>query len=388
MKVAMVFDGLGTGGIERVGIGYAHLLKAMGHEIDIYNLQPECCEMENSYADLGKIRHKKIPFWMIPDQYILMVKRWWWGKYVYPVVYPLMKVMLFLYRITMGKRESYDLAIAFSGHLRDLNFVSCNYVKSNKKMCWLHGALMEYLVSASTFGDQYRKIKNLCVLSEANQASALFMNRYLTNLNIQLIYNPIDLKEKPIDWNHVKELQEIYGEFALCAARFGVDKDQKSVIHAVKLLKEKGNTNVKVVFAGAGDTLEECKKLAENLQVEENVIFAGNRTDMADYYAAAKLLVHSSPAEGLPTVILEAMKYDLPVVATHSMPGVEEILKGDMYGLQCEVGNPEDIADKWEKMLLDESLRKHYIEQGRVRVRDFSCEKIEERLTEIFDKMQ
>jgi len=41
MKIAFVFDGLGFGGIERVGIDYINLCLHMGHEVDIYNLSPK-----------------------------------------------------------------------------------------------------------------------------------------------------------------------------------------------------------------------------------------------------------------------------------------------------------------------------------------------------------
>lgn len=387
MKIAMVFDGLGTGGIERVGADYAFLLQQMGHNIDIYNLKPEYSKMEEKYVGVDHIYHKKMPMWMLPDQYILMVKRWWWGKYLYPLCYLFSKCCMMLYRLTMGKRKKYDLAIAFAGHFSDLNFVSANFIKADKKLCWLHGSLMEYLVTACTYGDQYRKIKNLCVLSEANQNSALSMNRYLQGLNIAHIYNPINIQNNQYNAEHVNQLHAEYGEFLLMVSRFETDKDQQSVIRAYKLLKNRGQCQDKLVLAGDGSTKEACMQLCEELGLKEDVIFVGNRTDVEDFYTAAKIFIHSSPAEGLPTVLLEAMKYGTPIVATRSMPGVEEILKGDTYGLQCEVGNPEDIADKIARMIEDESLRGNYIRQGELRVRDFSYEKITQKLQHIMQNL-
>lgn len=383
MKIAMVFDGLGTGGIERVGVDYAALLQKMGHKIDIYNLKPQYCDMEKNYEGVDHIYHKKMPMWMLPDQYILMVKRWWWGKYLYPLCYLFSKCCMMLYRLSMGKRKKYDLAIAFAGHFTDLNFVSTGFIRADRRMCWLHGSLMEYLVTASTYGDQYRKIKNLCVLSEANQSSALSMNRYLQGLHITHIYNPVNLDSHPCDAAHVNGLREQYGDFLLMVSRFEEDKDQKSVIRAYKLLKDRGLCRDKLVLAGDGSTREACMQLCEELGLTEQVVFVGNRTDVEDFYTAAKLFIHSSPAEGLPTVLLEAMKYGTPIVATRSMPGVEEILKGDTFGLQCEVGNPQDIADKIARMLEDEALRRHYIAQGQIRIQDFSYEKIGQQLEDI-----
>ncbi|MGN0496592.1 MAG: glycosyltransferase [Lachnospiraceae bacterium] len=387
MKIAMVFDGLGMGGIERVGIDYVKLLLRMGHEVDIYNTNPNLTEMEENYPKECRIYHKSLSIWLLPDQYILMVKRWWWGKYAYPVCYLGAKILQFFYRFTMGIRRKYDLAIAFSGHFSDMNFVSSEFIKSDKKLCWLHGALLEYLAIASTYGDQYRKFKNLCVLSEANQKAALNMNRFLTGLNIKHIYNPIDLTDITVDEKHVSALREEYGDFLLMVARFEDDKDQESVIRAYKILKECYGVTNKLVFAGSGSTLDRNKKLAESLGLENDIVFVGNRTDVEDYYAAAKICVHSSPAEGLPTVLLEAMKYGTPIVATRSMPGVEEILKGNTYGLQCEVGNPQDIADKIIHLLKDEKLQQMYIEKGKIRIQDFSYDRIMSKLETIFNEL-
>ena len=38
MKIAMVFDGLQIGGIERVGADYAKLLIELGYEVTVFNL--------------------------------------------------------------------------------------------------------------------------------------------------------------------------------------------------------------------------------------------------------------------------------------------------------------------------------------------------------------
>ena len=63
-------------------------------------------------------------------------------------------------------------------------------------MCWLHGSLMSYLILSSTFGDLYRKIKNLCTLSTDNEIAAMDANRFLNGLNINKIYNPISYQKK------------------------------------------------------------------------------------------------------------------------------------------------------------------------------------------------
>ena len=166
--------------------------------------------------------------------------------------------------------------------------------------------------------------------------------------------------------------------------RFEDDKDQLTVIRARKILEEKYNLKPKLIFVGDGSTLKKCRKYAEKIGLKKDVIFMGERQDVQNFYASAKVFVHSSPAEGLPTVLLEAMNYGLPVVATDSPPGVSEILQNDKYGLRCSIADPYDMADKLALMLTDNEKRENYILQGKKRLEDFSFEKISADLKELF----
>ena len=50
MKIAMIFDGLGWGGTERVGIDYVRIMKELGCDVDVYNLIPSL----NAYSAQNK----------------------------------------------------------------------------------------------------------------------------------------------------------------------------------------------------------------------------------------------------------------------------------------------------------------------------------------------
>lgn len=392
MRIAMVFDGLGFGGIERVGVRYVELLTSLGHYVDVYNLQGDACAFEGELPRGCVVRHVKLPLVAVPYQWSFLAKRWWWGKYLYPLTYLASKVLLFglkvLYRVN-GKGISYDLAIAFSGHLRDLAFVATGFVRSRKQLAWLHGALLEYLLLTPAFGDVYSKIVNLCVLSTDRQETALQACAYLRDkLHITRLYNPIDLYDNMPDSAEAGRLRAKFGDYILMVGRLGADKDQETVIRARKILEDRYNKSPHVVFVGGGPMLGRLEAVARQLGLENAVFFAGAQYNVQDYYASAHLFVHSSSSEGLPTVLLESMKYGLPIVATDSPPGVSEILGNDEYGLRCKVGDAEDMAEKINYMLEDVGLRDRYIQAGRERVRRFSCETIKVELEHMLDSLQ
>ena len=75
MNIALVFNGLGTGGVEKVGSNYARLLVEAGHKVDVYNLNPKLNSMENRFPEETVIIRKSFPLLLVPGYYILLVKK-------------------------------------------------------------------------------------------------------------------------------------------------------------------------------------------------------------------------------------------------------------------------------------------------------------------------
>lgn len=68
MKIAMVFDGIGFGGITSIGISYIKLLQEIGYEIDVYNLSKNY-EKEKDIPNTCKIYHKNLKSIFCPEKY-------------------------------------------------------------------------------------------------------------------------------------------------------------------------------------------------------------------------------------------------------------------------------------------------------------------------------
>lgn len=388
MKIAVVFDGLGFGGIERVGIDYIRIMKDLGYEIDVYNLNPKYNQLEKELINICNIKYSNFSHKLCPELYSFGVKKWWWGKYIYPLISIILYIFLEIRKIyKKNYKIKYDIAIAFSGHINDLTFVAYNFIRADKKLCWLHGGLAEYLLICSGFGVLYRKIKNLCVLSKYGQEIALNGNKFLESLNIHQIYNPTYIQDKALNKEKIQELKNKYGNFLLMVGRFTKQKDQITVIKAIKVLKDEYGLEKKIVFIGDGEEKKKIKKLVKGMNLEEIVIFEGEKLDVQNYYKAAYLFIHSSPLEGLPTVLLEAMSYGLPIVATNSLPGVPEILKNNKYGLICEVGNEIEMAQQIYRLILDNELYDYYHKQSKIRIEDFQPTIISLKLKEIFKNL-
>lgn len=392
LKIAMVFDGLSVGGVERVGSDYAKILDSMGHQVTIINLNPKNKDMLNEFPTSCSVINYRYPRKFVPEQYSQLTKKGVIGTTLYLSVqiplHFLSTLMKVKYRIQA--HDKYDLVISFSGHFNDLNFNARNFTKSNKKICWLHGALYSYLLISNGYAELYKKIKNLVVLVSDAQEEALMYNNHL-NLHINKLYNPTFIDKKVVSTHEVNLLREKYGDFLLMVSRFSYPhKDQISVAKMYRILREKYNSDLDLVFVGDGPDEVFVKELVNKFphHIQSHIHFEGSRSNVQDYYKAAKILVHSSVAgEGLPTVMLEALSYNLPMVVTDSKTGPREIIGENEYGLLCRVQDPDDMAAKVDLLNRNAKLYEQFKNKSPIRLRDFTPIAIREQLNEILEEM-
>lgn len=388
MEIAMVFDGLDVGGIEKVGATYSKLLTKNGNKVTIVNLQPKKKNMISQFSNSCNFIDFFYSREFAPERYEQIVKKTNIGKYMYPFIFIMLVFFNFIYKLIfklVTRQNKYDLVIAFSGHFNDLSFVGREYLKGKKKVCWLHGALYQYLLISSGYLELYRKIKNLVVLVDDNQREALMYNN--CRLNINKIYNPINVSTHDFDENKVKYIKKKYGDFILMVARFSYPhKDQFTVIKAFEILVKKFHVEYNLLFIGNGPDLERVKRFTKqlNTEVQKRIFFIGEKQNVNDYYRSASILVHSSVVgEGLPTVILEALQNHLPVVSTDSKVGPREILGDNEYGLLCKIQDAKDMAQKIYSVSSNPTLREKLIKRGNKRINDFSLDNIYKKFLEL-----
>ncbi|MBO4457976.1 MAG: glycosyltransferase [Butyrivibrio sp.] len=76
---------------------------------------------------------------------------------------------------------------------------------------------------------------------------------------------------------------------------------------------------IKLLMLGMGPRMEEMKQLAESLHVYDRCIFAGNKSNAADYYQAMDYFCFPSRYEGLPGSVIEAQAAGLQCLVSDSV---------------------------------------------------------------------
>lgn len=99
------------------------------------------------------------------------------------------------------------------------------------------------------------------------------------------------------------------------------------VLRALAELKKRGNIRFELHWCGAGNLLDECRQLAEKLDLGEEVVFWGGipRESVLKELAAADLFLLVSRTEGLPRAMVEAMATGLPCIGS-DVGGIPELI--------------------------------------------------------------
>lgn len=126
----------------------------------------------------------------------------------------------------------------------------------------------------------------------------------------------------------------------LAVGRFVPEKDFLTLIRAFARLKRR---SARLVILGKGPDEAKMRAEIDRLGLASRVSLPGYSKEPWTYYQTAKCFVSSSNSEPFGNVIVEALAYGLPVVAT-ACAGPQEILQHGQYGRVVAVGDDLQLA--------------------------------------------
>jgi glycosyltransferase involved in cell wall biosynthesis len=142
------------------------------------------------------------------------------------------------------------------------------------------------------------------------------------------------------------------------------------LLHAAALLRDRGR-RMKVLLVGDGREREPLERLAAELALERDVVFAGRvpHDEIAAHYALMDVFV--VPREDVrvtrlvtPLKPFEALAAGRAVVAA-DLPALREIVEPGRTGLTFRAGDPGDLADVLEELTGDPGRRAELAAAGR-----------------------
>lgn len=140
--------------------------------------------------------------------------------------------------------------------------------------------------------------------------------------------------------------------------RFHYAKNHEYLLEIFKEIALRQQNTV-LLLLGEGNRMEEMKKKAKTLGIEDKVIFAGNKKKTCDYYQAMDFFVFPSRFEGLPGTVVEAQSAGLSCLISDTI--AREVGITDLVAYR----SIEESPAKWADYVLEhkEYVRKNKYEQ-------------------------
>ena len=225
---------------------------------------------------------------------------------------------------------------------------------------------------------------NDAVIAVSDEVKHSIESKYKTNGKPKLctILNGVDADQLAVDSQGSHEVKQEFGipdnhRLVVHVANFTPKKRHEDLVQAARLVIDQ-EPQVSFLLVGQGPLEPDIKAQVKNLHLENNVIFAGFRTDAPRIIGSADVFVLPSQFEGLPIAMLEAMALGRPVIASR-VGGVPEVILDGVDGLLIDPLRPDQLAEKLLTVMRTPELREKLSNNAVQKVREhFSVKRMVE----------
>lgn len=229
-----------------------------------------------------------------------------------------------------------------------------------------------------------RKFMGVAAVSDA--IADELRSRKLATGRIQVIPNGIDDRFARSERMTRQEGSSPFSPSLLVVGRLIEAKNFQLVLHALNRLKAAYPT-AGLVVAGEGPFKENLEKIANELNVSESVRFAGFVDNIGELMMECDCFLLPSRTEGMPISLLEAMSFELPIIAS-KVGTVPSVTRDGREALLVEPDNPTEIYSALCSILGNQELRLRLANNARNRfLENFTSEKMAERYIDFYDRI-
>jgi glycosyltransferase involved in cell wall biosynthesis len=191
--------------------------------------------------------------------------------------------------------------------------------------------------------------KNIHFIGVSDYSCRLFEEvLHIPKTNNHLIYNGIKVIESADDEENLRLKYSLKKDdfIILYPAMFYSEKGHLEFLNAYDRLDETINPVIKILLAGDGPLEKIIRDRVKDLKLDGTISFLGFVEKMEDYFKISNLVILPSQKEFLPYVILEAMSYSKPILATNTGAIIEMIRNG----VNGELFYLNNLTSLWQRM--------------------------------------
>jgi glycosyltransferase involved in cell wall biosynthesis len=338
VRVGMVVNNLDVGGLEKVAISLIRRLKEFGHDPHLICLNGagKMIDQAGLPRDRTLIHEKKpVPMFglSVDPSLVLAIRRFCTERRLQilhahnlgPLVYAGLAARTLWDRPKVVYSEHNQIYSAKPGVRRRFAY----YIR-----------LADHVVAVS--GDLKREL----------------IERVGTRRPVEVIHNGIErMPFDPAARAKVRAALKVEAADILIGT-VAVLSRQKGISHLLEAIPKVSGLlpRARFVIVGDGPLRGSLMQQAEDQGLTDRVIFTGYRNDIPRLMEAFDVYAQPSLWEGLPLVLIEALRAGKPIVATR-VGGNPEVVEHARNGLLVEPGDSDALADALVRVATDEQFR-------------------------------
>lgn len=299
----------------------------------------------------GVANHYKglLPYWTCDVRYHSI------GKKKFRKFYTPLSIIKFVHTLLRFRPDVVLINPSLGNGALKRDFIYLNIAKALgfKVSVFIHGFNLDYAAKADWkwIAKNLNKAENIIVLAQA-------FKDILTTKGIE---RPISLSTTKVPDSMIEgfDISSRVGEVKniLFLSRIERAKGVFEAVQTYNMLKSK-YPYLKMRVVGDGTALPELKQFVKDNEVEDITFTGGlNGQALIDEYKNADLFFFTSHGEGMPTVVLEAMTFGLPIV-TRAVGGLCDFFEDGKMGRITDSKDPEDFVRLIRPYLRDKELVK------------------------------
>ncbi|RBP27056.1 glycosyltransferase involved in cell wall biosynthesis [Oceanihabitans sediminis] len=265
---------------------------------------------------------------------------------------------------------------------RDALFLRIASVFKIKTVVFFHGWSPDMVnvlnISSKKFCNTFNKADKIIVLAKS----------FKTDLMKWGITRPIYLTTTKVNDEMLKDFDFNYKPWdsnILFLTRIEIYKGIFTTLEAYKILKP-DFPNLSLTIAGDGSKLEDAKDFVKEYKLED-VTFLGSISgdELIKTFSKASIYILPSHGEGMPTSVLEAMAFGIPIIS-RPVGGLVDFFKESENGYLIESYQPEKYAGKITQLLKESDTCKRIGEYNHIYAKNnFMASKVALKLEEILN---
>ena len=226
--------------------------------------------------------------------------------------------------------------------------------------------------------------KSFKIISVSKAIEEKIKNKYHYK-QVKTIYNPIDIA---FINRYSKENMDVNYDYILAVGNMNTNVKQFDKLIDCYSKSNLPNSNIKLLIIGDGKLKANYEKQVSSLNLQDFIYFKGKIDNPFPFYKGAIYTILTSSNEGFPTVLLESLACETPIISFDCQSGPNEIIVNNQNGILVENQNQHEMINAMNEMIINKKLYLHCKNNAKASVEKYAVDAIGNQWLQLFNTLK